>query len=89
LHALEDPWFDKHRQIATFFAKGRTSMNPAACSRPTLHGQTTAKEIVAAFMDLMRKVEDVRRRLADAAERQEIRNRILERDPIYKPKRLG
>lgn len=85
---LNNPRRDKHKRMLAFYAKGQDVSSPAA-SRPTLNGWTSAKDSVVVFFALLDRMEEVRRVLVDKLERQEIRSRILERDPRIRVPKLG
>lgn len=63
------------KRMKQFFATGG---NGEIASRPTVWGLTTFKDSYRVFMDLLDETEKMRKILADALERREIRERILE-----------
>lgn len=63
-------------EMVEFMARGEN--NALAASRPTLYGQTRPADSIWALTEAVRQMEQVRRFLADALERQSIRSRILE-----------
>ena len=85
---LIDPRRRIRDQMVAFYAKGQ-SPSSAPASRPTVNGLTTSRDSVRSFLDLVTRMEDVRRILVDGMERQEIRSRILERDTRIRVPKLG